>query len=285
MANKYLLIPEELYRGLTEATPESINLEHERKVLEKSKKLPKKDRTARNVNYQQELNRYLKIKREQINKPVKVEVTNGAKFIGKPSSTVSYTPTSVTPSYAPSQADGFQDDYDFRLFGDQQAEEDGGGVFSGALKLNENLGSGFGKKPISTTPRRPQRNQGVAGRPNPAIEKLIILIDANRDKYGIANDGRIKNAQGKPIANSNLLESLKNLLSPKQGEPTPKGTRVIKGVISQDVEAKRIFDEGMTYATRVKYNLTNISQNPPGHQRGHSSKHHSSQSRRPKIWG
>jgi hypothetical protein len=283
MANKYLLIPEELYRGLTEATPESINLEHERKVLEKSKKLPKKDRTARNVNYQQELNRYLKIKREQINKPVKVQVTNGAKFLVKPSSTVSYTPTPEPSEFG---QDGYQYDLDgLRLHDYGEEEEDGGEGFSGALKVNEPLGSGFGKKPISTTPRRPQRNQGVAGRPNPAIEKLIILIDANRDKYGIANDGRIKNAQGKPIANSNLLESLKNLLSPKQGEPTPKGTRVIKGAISQDVEAKRIFDEGMTYATRVKYNLTNISQNPPGHQRGHSSKHHSSQSRRPKIWG
>jgi hypothetical protein len=42
MANKYLLIPEELYRGLTEVEPEDINLDFEKKQLEKSKKTPQK---------------------------------------------------------------------------------------------------------------------------------------------------------------------------------------------------------------------------------------------------
>jgi hypothetical protein len=109
MANKYLLIPEELYRGLTEVEPEDINLDFEKKQLEKSKKHPKKDRTAKNAIYQQELNRYLKLKRQQLNKPVKVELSNGAKLLAhaknlptpQPNPPAAAPPPQVNPQQTP----------------------------------------------------------------------------------------------------------------------------------------------------------------------------------------
>jgi hypothetical protein len=82
MATKYYLIPKELYNGLTKSEPENTNLEYEKKQVEKTKKSKTKD--VKNILYNQEIKRYNKLKKEQDNKPVRVELTNGAKLITKP---------------------------------------------------------------------------------------------------------------------------------------------------------------------------------------------------------
>jgi hypothetical protein len=58
MTNKYILIPHDLYKGLVAAEePDDINLDFEKKELNKTKKIPNKDRTAKNIAYNQELAR------------------------------------------------------------------------------------------------------------------------------------------------------------------------------------------------------------------------------------
>jgi len=81
MANKYYLIPKDLYDGLNKTEPENINIDFERKEVEKSKNIRKKD--VKNLLYNQELKRYIKLKKEQDNKPIRVELTNGAKLLTK----------------------------------------------------------------------------------------------------------------------------------------------------------------------------------------------------------
>jgi hypothetical protein len=46
----------------------------QKKELNKMKKNPTKDRTAKNIAYNQELGRYLKLKKQRDNKPIKVEL-------------------------------------------------------------------------------------------------------------------------------------------------------------------------------------------------------------------
>ena len=61
MANKFILIPEDIYRGLlTQPTPETgnINLDFSRENLENIKR-QNADTELKNINYNQELRRYL----------------------------------------------------------------------------------------------------------------------------------------------------------------------------------------------------------------------------------
>jgi len=82
MANKYFLIPKDLYDGLIKTEPENQNIDFERKLLEKTKKIGKKD--VKNILYNQEMKRYLKLKKEKDNKPVRVEIAKGANLIIPP---------------------------------------------------------------------------------------------------------------------------------------------------------------------------------------------------------
>jgi hypothetical protein len=81
MANQFILIPEDIYRGLTTSDTGNINLDWIRHELEKTKQL-KKNASTKNINYNQELRRYLSLRNEMEHKPVNVAVTNADEFSG-----------------------------------------------------------------------------------------------------------------------------------------------------------------------------------------------------------
>ena len=62
MASKFVLVPEDVYKGLLQVEPESIALDHEKKEIFKTKKNPKPIST-KNTLYNQKLRRLLKINR------------------------------------------------------------------------------------------------------------------------------------------------------------------------------------------------------------------------------
>lgn len=72
MATKFLLIPEDIFRGLTTSSDTgNINLDFTKKEMENVRR--KKDNpTAKNINYNQELRRYLHLRKEEEDKPVNV---------------------------------------------------------------------------------------------------------------------------------------------------------------------------------------------------------------------
>ncbi|CAK5063600.1 unnamed protein product [Meloidogyne enterolobii] len=70
MANKFILVPEEIYKGLTTQDSGEPNLDFIRQGLEKTK-LKRETPSAKNVHYNQELRRYLQLRNEQQNRPVK----------------------------------------------------------------------------------------------------------------------------------------------------------------------------------------------------------------------
>ena len=89
MANKFILVPEDLYKGLTTHDSGEPNLDFVRRDLEKVKR-KKQTPNAKNVNYNQELRRYLKMRHEQQNKPVKEEMVTSSKGItARPTSSIS----------------------------------------------------------------------------------------------------------------------------------------------------------------------------------------------------
>ncbi|KAL3117299.1 hypothetical protein niasHT_001217 [Heterodera trifolii] len=80
MASKFVLVPDEIYRGLTNSDSGNINLDFVQRALERTKRKGE-NVTAKNVNYNQELSRYLHLRDEHQNKPSKVEITKGLKAL------------------------------------------------------------------------------------------------------------------------------------------------------------------------------------------------------------
>jgi hypothetical protein len=271
MANKYLIIPEELYRGLTEAEPDNINLDYEKKELRKTKKYPKKDRTAKNIIYNQELNRYLKIRKEHANKPIKVELSNGLKILTKktpklapaqpkrtpslPKRTPSHSSrTSTKASRSPVQSEQ-SDDFDetFRLGGDDDDDDD-------EAFIQQPSHSNF-TPPTFPPATPPTHHRSVTITENDMRDELYNIIFTNPGKFNVTAIGKIKNYNGRPMPDSNVLQSISRILSPKADESTPKGTSILRTDILRDPDAKKIYDQAMSIQMAKKYGH---SYNPTG---------------------
>lgn len=76
MANKFVVVPEEIYRGLTTSDTGNINLDFIRRELEKTRR-ERTNPSAKNVHYNQELRRYLHLLKEHLSQPVNVAITGG----------------------------------------------------------------------------------------------------------------------------------------------------------------------------------------------------------------
>ncbi|KAL3075505.1 hypothetical protein niasHS_012012 [Heterodera schachtii] len=77
MANKFLLVPQEIYRGLTSVSDTGdLNLDAVRHDLNRARG-ERTNPSTKNVNYNQQLRRYLKMRRELADRPSKVELTKG----------------------------------------------------------------------------------------------------------------------------------------------------------------------------------------------------------------
>lgn len=73
-ANRFVLVPEDIYKGLTSSDTGNINLDYSKRMLENVKD-EKTNPTIKNARYNQELRRYLHLRKEHEDKPVKVEIT------------------------------------------------------------------------------------------------------------------------------------------------------------------------------------------------------------------
>ena len=92
-----LLIPEPMYRGLISssssskmstvppivANDENLNLDFVAKNLEKTKKKRVRNLSNKAINYNQELRRFLRLRNQMMNKPVKAKLSNGANIVLK----------------------------------------------------------------------------------------------------------------------------------------------------------------------------------------------------------
>src|SRR4051794_27529746 len=93
MANKLVLVPMDLYKGLLTSTTKKDNtmedlkerapLHYKSKQLKKIKGKPRKNASAKNVLYQQQLRRYLRARKEAKDKPIKVQFED-MKILAKP---------------------------------------------------------------------------------------------------------------------------------------------------------------------------------------------------------
>lgn len=81
--NRFVLVPEDIYKGFTSTDTGNINLDYSRRMLENVKK-EKTNPTLKNARYNQELRRYLHLKKEHEDKPVKVEISGTSNIEATP---------------------------------------------------------------------------------------------------------------------------------------------------------------------------------------------------------
>lgn len=91
-ANRFVLVPEDVYQGFTSTDTGNINLDYSRRMLENVKR-EKINSATKNARYNQELRRYLHLRKEYENKPVKVELAGAPNLRNILANTVQRTTT------------------------------------------------------------------------------------------------------------------------------------------------------------------------------------------------
>uniref|UniRef100_A0A1I8BXY5 Uncharacterized protein n=1 Tax=Meloidogyne hapla TaxID=6305 RepID=A0A1I8BXY5_MELHA len=234
MANKFILVPEDIYRGLTTSDVGEPNLDFTRRTLEKTKKR-KGSESSTNVHYNQELRRYLQLRNERENRPVKVEVVNKSKGVIIPKT------NSHPATYISANDDGGDDNDDKFWMSDN---------FSLSSYPREPPNNAYNIVPpisISSTPSsfpRDRLTEGLDPRPStsnqPREEKVIAQA---------ANEGKIKSNENissqKPLKTDVQKKEIKNEKSKIIGEKvivTPKPSKIEKDVINspEKVDIERI---------------------------------------------
>ena len=97
--NKFILVPEDIYRGLTSEDTGNINLDYTKRALENVKR-DKVYPETKYARYNQELRRYLHLKKEHDEKPIRVEVTSATPQVAPTTQSKTKAQTTV-PGTAP----------------------------------------------------------------------------------------------------------------------------------------------------------------------------------------
>ena len=218
MAIKYILVPEDMYKGLISASSESenINLDFTKNKLEKIKK-HKSNPSTKNILYNQELRRYLKLKKEADDKPFKVELKNGAKILTK-----NQSPTFVTST-------PIQTRRNFR--GLLQTDDP---------NLDETVVE-FSENPENYSTTAEGSNSFISPKYE-RVEKMLNIISKNPEKFNIS-DGQILKGH-KPITGSNVVKSVDRILNRNTDNmPSPPGTTTLQNKILKDPEAFALFKQ------------------------------------------
>jgi hypothetical protein len=232
MATKYIVIPEDMYRNLIQNQKDvKISAEQSKSELEKVKRSRNRNLSAKNVQYNQELRRYLKTKKEEEEKPINVKLTNGLEGIIKKSVDIP-----KASFYHRSQVGSVNDNPDEEFMIDNREYD-----------MEEQTPHAPFVTPKSHKSAMPAE-QYEYREATPVItttqekyDQLVQIISQDPEKYKVMN-GKIMNERGNPVKYSNYMESLKHALqSNKKFSPgSPAGTSLLMSRLRSDPETSKI---------------------------------------------
>ena len=219
MATKYIAIPETMYTSLLQMQKNNqIGIDLAKTELEKAKKSRTKNLSAKNIMYNQELRRYLKTKKEEDEKPIKVELSNGIKGIVKKSTPANLTGgrNRILSLSSQNTFDHESDEYvdaDEELFDDTEVKQD-----------------------EDATP--------APGRSDTRYERLVEIIRQNPAKFGVRRN-KILNTKNM-VTVTDFKHALKHYLQPYDyaySPGTPEGGKLLISRLQKDPETKAILNE------------------------------------------
>ena len=275
MANKFLLIPADLYKGLLEDPNADMNLNFEKGEVQKMKNKPKKDSSAKNVMYNQKMKRYLKIKKQLDDKPIKVKLENGATLVAPPRSTLGYAlrnPSLSVSSY--NEDDDFEDATSYGMPESSYAslydgaEEEDGTLVNVSTPMFQPSGT---PTIIHSTPknhpltrksnRLEEKNLHTTNLRIPAYKELYYHVMKNPSKFNVDPSGAILTKGRKEIKNSDFKESLERILDPSiKNMPTPPGTHYLRSMLKNDGYTNTLMSKGIKQAKDIRYKKPETSQ-------------------------
>jgi hypothetical protein len=275
MANKLILVPSDMYHGLLqqqqrknempvvdEGGDKTTNLGFTKANVEKVKKQKRKNLSTKNILYNQELRRFLRMRKNELERPVKVALTNGANALVKPS----------TSEVGILTEDGVEK-------ADQETPKN-------AVSINDGHNEGESiplpryKFPDTTTPFRTASerratlkkiNETKNVNQKKKIDEFVNHIFTHSDVFNLTDKGQIMNERGDVIKGSNAVESVRRLLG--AAHVTPPGTAALRKKAMQDPKLKALIAEG-----------SSLWRNEPAQSTSKQSGSGEKRLFRPKLW-
>lgn len=225
MAIKYLLLPEDMYRGLLSTNNENdeINLDYTKKNLNSVIK-KKINPNAKNLLYNQELRRYLALRKESKSKPIKVELSNGANIV------VSQNPANVKNKKNTVQAQLLDSD------------DDGTGGDEIPILDTTLTADNIFKTPEQQTPKRTKFLQTPQSE-DPRVRAVKASIMADPSKFGVRGEG-ILGPTNRLVKGSDIIKSLEYIANKSKTFPEPPGTKNLHDRLKDNPEILRILSLG-----------------------------------------
>ncbi|KAL3091941.1 hypothetical protein niasHT_028884 [Heterodera trifolii] len=220
MANKLILLPFEHYRGLVAAregvggvkgdddVAGQTNLGFVKQQLETVKRKRAANVSERNVLYNQQLRRYLKIRKETKERPLKVQLSNGAQLLNKTVETgVQVRPGPDEPKDMSVLVAGEDEDIEVPT-------------------------------PTQGSSRSPRTNKKAIKQQeiNEKKDHLLAIIMSDPQSFGATDRGKIMNPKtGREFIDSDLNWSIERLVDPRpENAPSPSGTKELMRKLAQN---------------------------------------------------
>jgi hypothetical protein len=272
MARKFLLVPSEAYRellALSDASPVLAGARGHMDRLLASKKL---NASAKNALYNQQLRGFLRLRKDTLERPVKVEIAGGPKLlVGKDGVAAAYTdaeaeepneevqqaipevnlrqPTTPAAAATPQQTPRRQR----RQRRSRRppstpavtTEESGGDAESSAEEQQQPQ---VRRETTARTAARGAERNLLEAAFQRHFDKLAAIVQANRDEFDVDAQGQLLNAKRQPMRHSNYRESLHRILRQEVfgsaalagGSTTPVGTTHLRALLRRNPRTKAL---------------------------------------------
>uniref|UniRef100_A0A914HWF3 Integrase catalytic domain-containing protein n=1 Tax=Globodera rostochiensis TaxID=31243 RepID=A0A914HWF3_GLORO len=212
MANKLILLPIEHYRGLVAArekiaddVTEQTNFGFVKQQFEKAKRKRAANVSEKSAMYNQQLRRYLKLRKEVKDKPVKVQLSNGMLLMTKPPA------TGVQLKPGPEEVE------ETIVIGGSEADDDETAAIS-TPKFSTPKEVEVGPEP------RPSRKRDLKKQEIMAKEQqLLSIIKSDPKRFGVnARDKIINPSTGREFIDFDLARAIERLVNPRpENAPSP----------------------------------------------------------------
>lgn len=252
MSRKFRIIPDDMLTSILTRADEANNMVYTKNRMDSILKDEKLDKARKNAFYNQELHRYLKQRKEFMDKPLRVEVANNLPYPNlTPPATQSFTPpASPTGSHPPPK-------FDPSFFGSPKYEEtpqskkksSKGDAKKSSWNASKTPSKSAPSKEASEsktfssgTPLSSLRAPEIKSEPKPLSDSAKItalkhLVYSNRPRFGVDNVGRILNG-GIQVRGSDFERSIEHIVK-KEKNPSP-ATEMLRKRLYQDQDSRKI---------------------------------------------
>jgi hypothetical protein len=225
-------------------TEKGTNLEFAKTETKKELKKGKlKDVRQKKGKYTRDLRRFLKLRKEKMDKPIKVSIKN-SKLLIKPN----------TGEVA--QLNDVGDIENIGQIGSPLAHSTPTG--SSFRTADDENNSSFNESSFNGTKRQKKMNKSQNKKAiAQKIQAFITYVLNNAEKFNVTPEGFVIGNNNKIIKNSNLAETVRRLIDPLSNVNfSPPGTRKLRGLVSKDNYLKQL----MNKTNEISLNLSETSE-------------------------